>query len=466
MNANLRAQVEKFAEDSREAILRDIERLVAINSVEGEARPGAPYGEGPAAALKLGLEIARELGLETVDCQGRIGYAQVGGDSDRYLATITHLDVVPAGPGWEGDPFRMRRRDGWIIGRGVMDDKGPSVLCLYALKFLKDSGMALKYPVRALLGANEETGMGDVEYYLDNYPAPLFCFSPDANFPLCNGEKGIYHGRMLAKVPLENIVDIKGGVAANAVPSLAEAWLRTEKTPVPTDSVEAEERDGLWHLTAHGIGGHASLPEGTQNAIGLLVNFILDQGLAGEEESRFLRLVALLNKDSGGEAIGAAATVDPEQNQGRFGPMTLVGGVIGVEDGRMFQTLDSRYPTGTSGEKIAAAVQAAAGDAAEVTVDHDAVPFYMEPDSPEVQACLRAYREFTGEEAEPYTIGGGTYARHFPNAVSFGPEHPERPMPAFAGPIHGAEEAACQDWFMEALKIYILTLAELEKLDL
>ena len=108
MNANLRAQVEKFAEDSREAILRDIERLVAINSVEGEARPGAPYGEGPAAALKLGLEIARELGLETVGCQGRIGYAQVGGDSDRYLATITHLDVVPAGPGRAG--LRRRRR--------------------------------------------------------------------------------------------------------------------------------------------------------------------------------------------------------------------------------------------------------------------------------------------------------------------------------------------------------------------
>ncbi len=467
MDQELLNGIDRFIDAHQEALFRDIGRLVEVESVEGESAPGAPFGAGPQAALELGLQIARELGLETVNCENRLGYAAVGDPmGERYLATITHLDVVPAGTGWKGDPFRMREEDGWIIGRGVMDDKGPSVLCLYALKYLKDSGLPLKLPVRALLGANEENGMGDVEYYLAHYPAPVFCFSPDANFPLCNGEKGIYHGRMISKVPLENIVDIKGGTAANAVPSLAEAWIRAEKAPAPTAEVEVEAQDGLWHLTAHGIGGHASLPEGTKNAISLLVEFILDRGLAGEREAKFLRAVSLLNRDTAGEAVGAAATVDPEQNKGRFGPLTLVGGVIGVENGRLFQTLDSRYPTGTSGAKIAAAIRAKVGDAAEVTVDHDEEPFYVSADSPEVRACLASYRAVTGEDAEPYTIGGGTYARHFPNAVSFGPEHPERPMPAYAGPIHGAEEAACKAWFLEALKVYILTLLELEKLDL
>ena len=102
----------------------------------------------------------------------------------------------------------------------------------------------------------------------------------------------------------------------------------------------------------------------------------------------------------------------------------------------------------------------------EVTEGSDAKPFYIEPTSPEVLACLEAYREVTGDDAKPYTIGGGTYARHFPNAVSFGPEHPERPMPDFAGPIHGAEEAACKEWFYEALKVYILALMKLEALEL
>ena len=177
MDNELRHDIDKYVESNRGAILRDIARLVAINSVEGEAEPNAPFGRGPREALDKGLEIARELGLDAVDCEGKIGYACLGGDSDRYLATITHLDVVPVGEGWTQDPFTMREREGYIIGRGVMDDKGPSVLCLYALKYLKDKGIALRYPVRALLGANEETGMKDVEYYLANYPAPLFCFS-------------------------------------------------------------------------------------------------------------------------------------------------------------------------------------------------------------------------------------------------------------------------------------------------
>ena len=63
------------------------------------------------------------------------------------------------------------------------------------------------------------------------------------------------------------------------------------------------------------------------------------------------------------------------------------------------------------------------------------------------------------------TIGGGTYARHFSNAVAFGPEHPERPCPEFCGPIHGVDEAARLSDFLEALKIYIVSLLRLETLD-
>ena len=154
-----------------------------------------------------------------------------------------------------------------------------------------------------------------------------------------------------------------------------------------------------------------------------------------------------------------------QADDGNFEPLTIVGGVIGVENGRMFQTVDSRYPTTTSGEEIAAGIRAHAGEIAEVTVDHDSAPFYMSLDNPAVQVCVEAYNAVTGENAKPYTIGGGTYARHFPNAVAFGPEHPERPMPDFAGPIHGVDEAACKDWLLEALKVYILALIELEKLD-
>ncbi len=460
MNEELRRDIEAFVEQNTEAVFRDIARLVAVDSVEGAPEENAPFGPGPRRALELGLQIARELGLGAVNCEGRIGYASVGGEGERYLATITHLDVVPVGDGWKEDPFTMREREGWIIGRGVMDDKGPSVLCLYALKYLLDRKIPLRYPVRALLGANEETGMGDLTYYLAHYPAPVFCFSPDATFPLCNGEKGIYHGRIVSKLPLGEILDIHGGVAPNVIPDKAEATVRAEKL-AGGEFVEVEETaPGVWHLLATGKGGHASLPQGTRNAIGVLVDYLLENGIGDENDTAFLRLIQKLHRAWDGSALGVQA------DDGNFEPLTIVGGVIGVENGRMFQSVDSRYPTTTSGEQIAAGIRAHAGGIAEVTVDRDAAPFYMALDNPALQACLGAYNDFTGEDAKPYTIGGGTYARHFPNAVAFGPEHPERPMPDFAGPIHGVDEAACKDWLLEALKVYILALVELEKLDL
>jgi len=191
----------------------------------------------------------------------------------------------------------------------------------------------------------------------------------------------------------------------------------------------------------------------------VLVDFILDHALAGEQEAKFLQVVSLLNKAYDGSTLGVQA------DDGLFQPLTIIGGVISVEDGKMVQTLDSRYPTNMSGEKIASIIRERFGDVLEVTVDRDAAPFYMSLDKPEVQACVDAYNEVTHEDAKPYTIGGGTYARDFPNAVSFGPEHPERPMPAFCGPIHGVDEAASKQAFLEALKIYILALLKLEELD-
>ena len=235
------ASIDAFAENNRDNILRDITRLVAVPSVEGTPEPGAPFGKGPKAALDKALEIAAELGLATHNAEGYIGWAQTGpiADGQKYLATVTHTDVVPEGNGWDADPYTVRVRDGWLLGRGVADDKGPSILCLYALKYLKDNGVTLKYPVRALLGANEETNMHDVDYFAAHFEQPAFCFTPDAEFPVCNGEKGGFGGELVSPV-LENgvIVDFVGGVAHNAVPDRAACTVR-----LPESALKQTEGD-------------------------------------------------------------------------------------------------------------------------------------------------------------------------------------------------------------------------------
>lgn len=460
MELNLK-DVDLFIENNRENILRDIARLVAIPSIEGEPCEGAPFGKEPKRALELGLEIASELGLDTKNCENYIGYAELDAKSDKYIATVTHLDVVPVGEGWTKDPFEMWEKDGYIIGRGVMDDKGPSVICLYALKYLKEKNIPLRYTIRALLGANEETGMGDVTYYLKNYKAPAFAFSPDSDFPVCNGEKGIYRGTIRSKCAPEKIVSISGGVAFNVVPDKATAVLKFDGTVLcESENIKVSLKDGLLTVNAFGKSGHASMPEGTVNAIGVLVNYILEHNLCSENEAKFLSVLKALHSASDGSGIGVAA------DDKKFAPLTIVGGVIGIEDGKFFQTVDSRYPTNTSGAQISDTINKRYGEVCTCETNDDMEPFYIEPDSAEIQTCINTYNDITGEKAELYTMGGGTYARDFPNAVSFGPEHPERPMPEWVGAVHCVDEGASIDFLLEALKIYIVTLARLQEVEL
>ena len=264
--------------------------------------------------------------------------------------------------------------------------------------------------------------------------------------------------RFLTDTEMKRVKEIRGGVAANVIPDQAEAWVEAEKLS-STERVTAQREGDCWHLTAKGIGGHASAPEGTVNAIGVLVDYILEQGILSGAEEDFFYGLQRLHSDPYGVNLG----LDTEDMI--FTPLTIVGGVIGMEEGHVFQTVDCRYPTTSSGQDIVAQLTGNWGELAEIHVLSDDKPFYMALDNPAVQVCVDTYNAVTGEQAQPYTIGGGTYARHFPNAVSFGPEHPERPAPDFAGPIHGVDEAANIDWLMEALQIYILALIELEKLD-
>lgn len=459
------ASIDAFAEHNRDNILRDITRLVAVPSVEGTPEPGAPFGKGPKAALDKALEIAAELGLDTHNAEGYIGWAQTGpiADGQKYLATITHTDVVPEGNGWDADPYTVRVRDGWLLGRGVADDKGPSILCLYALKYLKDNGVTLKYPVRALLGANEETNMHDVDYFAAHFEQPAFCFTPDAEFPVCNGEKGGFGGELVSPV-LENgvIVDFVGGVAHNAVPDRAACTVRLPESALKqTEGVTFEAgENGTTIIRGWGKSGHAAMPQGTVNAIGLIVTCLLESKVCPPAETTYLQVLHTLHATTDGSALGIAASDDV------FDPLTIIGGTIEMKDGRLRQSFDCRYPTSTTAEHLTEMMTQVCGTAATLENVSSRVPFYIAADSPAIQTLITTYNDVTGENKKPFTMGGGTYARHFPYAVSFGPEHTDIELPEFAGPMHGANEGTPFEKLIEALKIYILALLRLQEIEL
>ncbi len=470
MDKELVAQVDAYVDEVWEDVVADIASLVAHPSVadEGDGTPGAPFGPAVRAALDCGLGIAEKLGYTVSEDDGFIGIADIPGETDTQVATIGHLDVVPAGPGWNTDPFAMERREGWLLGRGVIDDKGPTVLSLYAGAFFRHAGVTPRYTFRALLGCDEEVGMNDVNHYLAGHDDPAFLFTPDAEFPVCNAEKGQF-GAAFVSAPIEGgrILSWSGAEATNAIPaeSICELAIDASELPAPRANadrltIEAVE-PGRSRITAHGIGGHASLPAGTVNAIGLIVGYLREADVATAQERTFLDLMATIMADTAGEAMGIASSSPA------FGPLTVNGGTIEVADGRLRQTIDVRFPDSTTGEELkAACTELAASHGAALEVDHVNVPFSVSADHPAVQALLDVYREVAGRPAELFSMGGGTYARHFARAVSFGPEERDLVLPAWGGPMHGPNECANEAQLKAALKMYVLALLRLMEIEL
>ena len=476
----LKRDIDAFVERVWPEVIEDIADLVSVRSVEelDRASEGAPWGPGPREALDEALCIANRVGLDAHDCDGYIGFADLPGVSEKQIATIAHVDVVPEGPGWHTDPYKMEQREGWLLGRGVIDDKGPAVLSLHAARFfaerVEETGERLPYTLRVLLGANEETRMGDVDWYLEHYEQPAFLFTPDAEFPVCCGEKGQLSGAFTSPaisgaVAGSVIAELEGGSATNAIPSLAHAVVRADAASLePADGIEVEDAGTdeagtkLTRITAHGIGGHASLPAGTRNAIGMLAGYLLAHDLCSAAERAFLELEAQIHACTDGSSLGIDATDDI------FEPLTCIGGTVHLDaDGRITQTVDSRFPKSTTADAIADELtKVAAAHGAEFSVIRTMMPFYVDPSSPEIQTLVRCYNEYTGLDTKPFTIGGGTYARHFANAASFGPEDPKMPTPEWVGQMHGPDEGAKVEQLRQALKIYIYAIAELMQLDL
>ena len=95
-------QIKEYILSHRDEFLADLEKLIAIDSVNGPELPGKPYGEGPAQALDAFLELAAAYGFHTENWDYRVGFASFGPQTEgRKLDIVAHLDIVPVGEGWE-----------------------------------------------------------------------------------------------------------------------------------------------------------------------------------------------------------------------------------------------------------------------------------------------------------------------------------------------------------------------------
>ena len=117
----------------KDLFYEDLNKIMAIRSVKGSPKKEAPFGEEPKRALEETLKLAERYGFQTGIVNDAVGYAQWG-TAEEYLGIIGHLDVVPEGSGWSVPPFQLTKKNQRLYGRGILDNKGPILACLYGMK--------------------------------------------------------------------------------------------------------------------------------------------------------------------------------------------------------------------------------------------------------------------------------------------------------------------------------------------
>lgn len=377
--------------------VKAVSESIRFDSSLSEPEEGMPFGKGAADCLNHFLTLADALGFETHNYDNYVGEV-VFGEGEGF-AVLAHLDVVPAGAGWRKPPFGGIVEDGRIWGRGAMDDKGPAIAALYAMKALKDEGFQPKKQIKLIVGCNEECGWKCIEHYNKVASMPETGFSPDANFPVIYAEKGIYHVRFSFPVEEGLFTEFSGGERVNMVcDSCQSVPVTPDKKRAAALGLTAEQ--GILH--ACGKSAHGSTPEEGVNAmLPMLKYYAADAGVA--------RALACLFDD-----IYGLKTLCDET-----GYLTVSPDVVLYENGALNITTDIRYPATLPLSAVTERLNKFGVKYEEVS--HQP-PIFNDRKSALIQTLCAVYDEYTGEKHEPIAIGGGTYARALKRGAAFGPE--------------------------------------------
>ncbi|HIS04285.1 MAG TPA: dipeptidase PepV [Candidatus Pullichristensenella avicola] len=461
------AKLDALIEARRDEFLKDLGRWLSVPSVQGAAEEGAPFGRENRRMLDLALEDARGYGFATRMFDGYAGDISMGA-GEKTLGILCHLDVVPAGDGWTVEPFALTQKDGNLIGRGVLDDKGPALAALYAMRCVRDAGVELKDTVRLILGCDEETGMTDMAYYNAHTAAPDYGFSPDAEYPVINIEKGGLHvllskntgGEEGAEIP---VYELYAGERPNVVPGIARAVVGCKDVSTLRARLElvAAARgfelalrdlgDGRAEITATGKSAHASTPHLGRNAAGMLLIALSELGAGGGSREAIQTLAACLGISGQGKLLGIAVMDELS------GPLTCNLGILRYDGEHFNAHLDIRYPLNASEEKICGQIcmKVSPAQIAATRLSGHA-PHHVPADHKVVKGLLKAYSDVTGHEGYAFAIGGGTYSRCMPNTVAFGPC-----FPGDVDTCHMPDEWFSLENMMLSIRIMAHAIAEL-----
>lgn len=463
-------KLRNYFKENQSGMIESLSEIVKIKSYQTEAKKDMPFGEGPYKALNKVLEMAKGMGFTVRNLDNYVGTIDLYQNKPAKLGILCHLDVVPEGDGWHSDPYTLTHKDGKLVGRGTIDDKGPAIAVLYALKAIKDLGINLSENVRLIVGTNEENGSADLEYYDKIEKMPHNLFTPDGEYPIINIEKGMLRINIDKKIQVHNnkkSVKISAGKIINAVPDFATAELKGFKKDeienICSDTFKnenkitfsvSEEKDVL-NLQISGVGAHASLPEKGVNALTALLLVMSKLDFEDTEISETIK--GLSESFSFGDNNGKSAGIYSRDDIS--GETTCVLSIMNSDANRLNAKVDIRFPVCETTESIINKLSDKLkkyGINVNADMRHEA--HHVEESSEFIQTLLKVYSDITGEKPYCKAIGGGTYVHNTKGGVAFGPE-----FPGEDNNMHAADEFITLESFLKNAEIFSSAIIELCK---
>jgi len=411
----------------------------------------APFGIGTKEALDYAVNLAKELGFDVhQDSQNRYGFFDYG-TGDKTFIILCHLDVVPPGnlEEWITDPFNPIEKDNKLIARGAFDDKGPTMMNIYALKYLKDHNFQPDYKIRLVFGLAEETTWKSIRAYVEDYGNADFGYTPDGEFPVIYAEKWVANLDYTSTRKLD--YELIGGQATNVVNDLV-----TYKGPLIKEVVEILNDHNIRTtikgdtLTIYGKSAHGSLPFLGINAA-TWAGYALN--LAGFKDP----IIEFLNKLH----LNFDGTNFLKDLTDETGSLTQNLGIIDIKNGHQKISINYRIPVFSDVKKdvVDPMTNEVKKYGLSVAIDKIDKSVYVPKDSPLIKKMMKAYQTVTGDlTSQPLAIGGGTYAKTMPNVVAFGGEFDMK-----ESSMHAYNEYVKIDDLKKMLLIYIEAISLLTK---
>lgn len=447
-------KIEKLITQEYDWLIAKIKQFVAIKSFYQKDKSTFPFGQKVQDALVFAINEFKNLNLKTfIDPAGYYGYAEIG-DSPGMFGILAHVDVVPVGDlsKWIiQDPFKAEIVNNIFYGRGVIDDKGPIIAMLLALKLLLAQNYQFKQRIRFIFGTDEESLWRGINKYMAHEEQPLFGLVTDADFPLVYAEKGLLNLELKGVCKL--LPNLKWGQAFNAVidqASYGGSDLDEVANELKKLNYPFAKRENT--LIVEGKGAHAKNPQlGINAAMRLLQAFY---NLKKRESWSDFLIQEIADDPNAKNIFNNLA--DPET-----GPITLNVGKITIKDQQVTISIDIRYPVIDCNKKQVLELITNKAKHYNLTVsEYDYLPpVYLAPRHRLVKMLHQTYMQITGDiKSKLVATGGATYARAMPNCVSFGPK-----MPHDISNEHGPNEQFNIISLKKAVAIYYQTLKNLNE---